>query len=129
MLLVRVNIKICVLRGEQIRRRLFGVARLAGNVCNSTVAETSWKKLGFQRNEVVKKKKKHSLKSRLKKKKKRSRFDHPILKFSEYIHRFLIETYDTLIHISFYKEFNDLELENLGTKFSYGSVVKTLLMC
>lgn len=56
MLLVRVNIKICVLRGEQIRRRLFGVARLAGNVCNSTVAETSWKKLGFQRNEVVKKK-------------------------------------------------------------------------
>lgn len=86
-----------------------------------------------------KKKKKTLVEEQIKKEKKRSRFDHPILKFSEYIHRFLIETYiytfihislhDTFIHISFYKEFNDLELENLGTKFSYGSVVKTLLMC
>lgn len=103
--------------GEQIHRRVFGVARLAGNVCNSTVPETSWKKLGFQ---AKRRKKKTFVEEQIKKEKKRSRFDRPYIKIENFLNIFNRNIH-IYIYISFiYKEFNDLELANLRTKFSYG---------
>lgn len=63
-------------------------------------------------------KKKTFVEEQIKKEKKRSRFDRPYIKIKNFLNIFNRNIY---IYISFiYKEFNDLELANLRTKFSYG---------